>query len=104
MRALFALALLPLAMIGCTPNIPVEDSFGTSALVPVGGIPPEFAEFNAYDPTINPLLAAQSCATSYQPLDQKSIGAAPGQMIYVNGRCRTHVPLIGDLSELPRLP
>jgi len=26
-------------------------------------------------------------------------GAAPGQMIYATGRCRTHIPLIGDLYE-----
>ena len=99
MRALFASVVVPLLMIGCTPNIPVEDSFGTSALQPVGAIPPEFAAINAYDPTINPLLADQYCATSYQPLDQKIIGAAPGQMIYATGRCRTHIPLIGDLYE-----
>jgi hypothetical protein len=101
MRALFALGLVPLWLIGCTPAIPVEDAFGTSALAPVGAIPPEFAEFNAYDRSINPLLADQLCATSYQPLEEKALGAAPGQLVYAGGRCRTHIPLIGDLSELP---
>src|SRR5205814_10224214 len=104
MRALFAMVLMPALIAGCTPSIPVEDSFGTSALAPVGGIPPEFAEFNAYEPGINPLLADQLCATSYQPLEQKVIGANPGRLVYASGRGRTHLPLFGDVSELPRLP
>jgi hypothetical protein len=101
MRVLFALMLMPLLIAGCTPGIPVENSFGTTALAPLGNIPPEFAAFNAFDPSINPLLADQYCATSYQPLEQKALGAAPGQLVYAGGRCRTHIPLIGDLSELP---
>lgn len=101
MRAFFALGLISLLLIGCTPAIPVDDGFGTSALAPTANIPPEFAAFNAYDRSINPLLADQLCATSYQPLEQKALGAAPGQLVYAGGRCRTHIPLIGDLSELP---
>ena len=76
MRVFFGLLLLLPGIAGCTPFIPVKDDFGTSALVPVGDIPPEFAEFNAYDPGVNPLLADQICATPYQPLEDKSVGAA----------------------------
>lgn len=87
--------LLPLVT-GCTPRIPVKDSFGTSTLVPSPDIPPEFAEFNAYDPSINPLLGDQICATEYQQIEAKSIDAVPGRIVQANGRCRTHVPLLGD--------
>jgi|SRR5579872_870381 len=104
MRALFALIVAPLLAVGCTPGIPTDDSFGVSALAPVGGIPPEFAAFNAYDPTVNPLLSDQYCATAYEPLDQKVIGADPGRLVYTTGRCRTHVPLIGDVSALSHFP
>ena len=47
---LSALALTCLLIAGCTPYIPVKDEFSTSALKPTGTIPPEFAEFNNYDP------------------------------------------------------
>jgi hypothetical protein len=100
MRALPVLVLLSslgaVMMSGCTPSIPVKDDFGTSALVPAGPIPPEFAEFNAYDPTVNPLLADQMCATQYQQLQEKSVSASPGRIIRASGRCRTHVPIFGD--------
>jgi len=81
---------------GCTPSIPVKDDFGTSALVASGKIPPEFAEFNAYDASVNPVLADQMCATQYQPLEEKSLSATPGRLVQANGRCRTHVPIFGD--------
>jgi hypothetical protein len=100
MRALSALVLLSsltaALTAGCTPSIPVKDDFGTSALVMAGPTPPEFAEFNAYDPTVNPLLADQMCATQYQLLQEKSVGASPGRIIRATGRCRTHVPIFGD--------
>src|SRR4051794_4798782 len=71
MRALLIIAVLsvglPGVLPGCTPFIPMKDDFGTSALAPVGDIPPEFAEFNAYNPGVNPLLAYQLCATPYEP-------------------------------------
>jgi hypothetical protein len=95
MRAFFALMLLPCVLAGCTPYIPVKDDFGTSALAPAGVIPPEFAEFNAFDPGVNHLLAAQICATPYQPLEEKAIGASTGRLIQARGRCQTHIPLIG---------
>ena len=96
MRRLFALVLLPAIAAGCTPYIPVKDDFGTSALVPAGDVPPEFAEFNAYDPAVNPLLADQLCATPYEPLEAKSIGASSGRLVQARGRCQTHIPLFGQ--------
>jgi hypothetical protein len=95
MRILFALMLLSPIVAGCTPFIPVKDDFGTSALVPAGDIPPEFAEFNLYNPGVNGLLADQICATPYQPLEDKSVGAAPGRLVQARGRCQTHIPILG---------
>jgi hypothetical protein len=95
MRAPLALVLLTAIAAGCTPYIPVKDDFGTSALVPAGDIPPEFAQFNAYDPAVNPLLADQLCATPYQPLEEKSLGASSGRLAQLRGRCQTHIPLFG---------
>ena len=94
MRALLIVALLTV-LAACAPYIPVKDDFGTSALVPVGDMPPEFAEFNVYDPAVNTLLASQLCATSYQPLEEKSLGAASGHLVQARGRCQTHIPLLG---------
>jgi hypothetical protein len=95
MRALLAIALLPAIVAGCTPYIPVKDDFATSALAPAGDIPPEYAEFNVYDPGVNRLLAAQLCATPYQPLEEKVLGASPGRLVQARGRCETHTPLFG---------
>lgn len=96
MRACWGLGILLAGIAGCTPSIPVRDSFGTSALVRDGDVPPEFAEFNAYDPTVNPLLADQICATPYQPIEQKSVDGTPGRIVQARGRCHTHVPFLGD--------
>ena len=103
MRALFAVALLSSFAAGCTPYIPVKDDFATSALRPViaapgagrADIPPEFAEFNVYDPQVNALLADQVCATPYQPLEGKTLAASTGRIVQARGRCRTHIPLYG---------
>ena len=95
MRALLALVLLPAIVAGCTPYIPVKDDFGTSALAPAGDLPPEFVEFNAYDPAVNTLLADQLCPTPYQPLEEKSLGASSGRLVQTRGRCQTHIPLFG---------
>jgi hypothetical protein len=93
----FPIALLLAAFVaGCAPFIPVRDDFGTSAAVPAGDIPPEFAEFNAYDPAINPLLADQTCATPYQPQEQKYLAAAGGRIVQARGRCATHIPFWGN--------
>jgi hypothetical protein len=85
---------------GCTPYIPVEDDFGTSALKPTGNIPPEFAEFNNYDPGANALLADQICATRYIPLNEKSLRAAPGELIAADGRCRPYEVTIHTIDEV----
>ena len=95
MRALLALVLLPAIVVGCTPYIPVKDDFGTSALAPAGDLPPEFVEFNAYNPAVNTLLADQLCPTPYQPLEEKNLGASSGRLVQARGRCQTHIPLFG---------
>ena len=87
---------------GCTPYIPVEDAFGTSALKPTGNIPPEFAEFNNYDPSVNALLADQICATPYILLKEKSLRAAPGELIAETGRCRPYEVTIHNIEEVFR--
>ena len=95
MRALFALMLLTFVLPGCTPYIAMKDDFGTSALAPTSDIPPEFAEFNAYDPAVNNLVSNQICATVYEPIEERGVGAVPGSMIQARGRCRQHTPLLG---------
>ena len=85
---------------GCTPFIPVKGDFGTSALKPTGNIPPEFAEFNNYDPGVNALMADQICATAYIPLDDKSLRASPGELIAAQGRCRLYEVTVHNLEEV----
>ena len=103
MRLLFALGLCSVLLMSfssaCTPHIPVEDAFGTSALRPTGNIPPEFAEFNNYDPGVNALLAQQSCATPYILLADKSLRGAPGELIAASGRCQPYAIWINNLGE-----
>ncbi|MBV9828681.1 MAG: hypothetical protein JO001_23885 [Alphaproteobacteria bacterium] len=96
MRVILAVVLISLGLPGCTPYIPVKDDFSTNALVKTGDTAPEFAEFNNYNASVNPLLADQICATPYEPLQERSLGAAPGTIIEARGRCRTHVPLLGE--------
>ena len=99
MRALLAFAMLSAAVLlqaGCTPYIPAKEDFGTSALAPALDIPPEFAEFNAFDPAVNNLMADQICATSYQPLEARTLGASSGKLVDALGRCRHHVPFFGQ--------
>ena len=94
MRALLAALLLSSSLLtGCTPYIPVKDDFGTSALAPAGDIPPEFAEFNSYEPRVNALLAQQICATPYQAIDERGVAAAAGRLEQARWRCATHIPL-----------
>jgi len=95
MRVLLALVLLSGLVAGCTPYIPVKPGFGTTALTPVGDIPPEYAEFNNFDPGVNRPLAYQLCATPYQLYEEKTIEAVPGRLVQAYGRCRNHVPLFG---------
>ena len=104
MRRPFAFALVPVfaagLFAGCTPNIPVKSELGTSALKPTGNIPPDFAEFNSYDPEVNTLLADQICATPYIALADKSLRAAPGELIASQGRCRPYEVTIQNLEEV----
>jgi hypothetical protein len=104
MRHLLALGLLSVLGAnlsgGCTPFIPIKGDFGTSALRPTGNIPPEFAEFNNYDPAVNELMADQSCATAYIPFDDKSLRASPGELIARQGRCRFYEVTLSNLGEV----
>jgi len=96
MRLLFALTLLLPFVAGCTPYMPLKTDFGTTAAVPKGNIPPEYAGFNAYDPNVNPVLANQICATSYQPGYVTTSDANPGQLVTAHGTCAPHRPIVGN--------
>jgi hypothetical protein len=104
MRYSLALGLLAVLGInftsGCTPFIPVKADFGTSALAPTGNIPPEFSEFNQYDPGVNALLADQICAMPYVTLADKSLRASPGELIAGQVRCRPYEVTIRNLEEV----
>jgi hypothetical protein len=82
--------LLVALVAACTPYIPVEDAFGTSALRPAGTIPPEFAAFNNYDPRVNALLADQLCATPDTLLVTQPAPAAPGEVVGATARCQDY--------------
>lgn len=99
MRTLPAFALTCLLIAGCTPYIPVRDEFDTSGLKPTGTIPPEFAEFNSYNPQVNPLLADQICATPYELQVLKSAEAAPGEIVAATGRCQTYAPALSKFVQ-----
>lgn len=95
MRRLLALALLPALLGGCADRIPVKADFGTTALKPSGPMPPEFVEFNNYDPRINALLSDQLCTTRRVVLTQKIHRAEPGELATWRGPCeRYRVTLI----------
>ena len=96
MRALCPLAIIGLLLSCCTPEIPVKPGFGVSALSPVGNIPPEFIEFNNFDPQVNDLLANQICATPYVRTVDNSVSAVPGEIIAANGHCQIHRPFVGN--------
>ncbi len=101
MRIFSALALVSLLAAGCTPYIPVKPAFGVSALTPTDTIPPEFAEFNSYDPQVGTLLADQICATPYEIEVEKSLEAVPGEIVSAAGRCRRYVIPLPDLGGDP---
>ena len=96
LRVVWLVLLVWVGVTACTPFIPVKDDFGTSATAPAGDAPPEFAEFNAYNPGVNPLLADQLCATPYEPLDEKNVAASGGRIVQAKGRCATHRALFGN--------
>lgn len=95
MRVLLGVGLLSALLAGCTPYIPIRDDFGTSAAVPNGEIPPEFASFNVYSPRVNGLIASQLCAVPYEPRSVTYLGGSPGQIVQTRVRCQTHIPIIG---------
>lgn len=99
MRTFSAFALLFLLVAGCTPYIPVKDAFGVSALKPTGTIPPEFAEFNNYDPRVDTLLADQICATPYEPQVEQSAEAVPGEIVAATGRCQPYADTLYNLNR-----
>jgi len=92
---IYVLAFTVPVLASCTPYIPAKLDFGTSAAVSKGDLPPEYAKFNAYDANVNPLLANQICATSYQPNDLTTADASPGQLVTAHGTCAPHRPLTG---------
>jgi hypothetical protein len=96
MRPLVVLALVSPLLAGCTPYMPMRTDFGVSALAPAGDIPPEFAAFNAYDPGLNPVMAAQLCATRFDPRETATTDAQPGQLVTTRGTCAAHIPIIGN--------
>jgi hypothetical protein len=104
MRSLLAFALLPVLLGGCVPEIPVKPDFGTSALQPAVNIPPEFAGFNNYDPTVNPLLARQLCATPYVVQIEEMAPAVPGTLDVAREQCRTYAASLGQLEHLQSGP
>jgi hypothetical protein len=99
MRTAPALVLLCLVAAGCTPDIPIKDEFGVSALKPTGEIPPEFAAFNRYDPRVNSLLADQLCATPDQTQVVKALEAVPGEILAAQVRCETYQPFFANLGR-----
>jgi hypothetical protein len=96
MRLLSALALVVPLVAGCTPYIPMKADFATTAAVPQGEIPPEYAKFNNYDPKTSAVLANQICATPYQPNTVTTRDASPGQMVTATGTCEPHQPILGN--------
>ena len=99
MRILLVFALPAALLGGCTPFIPIEDAFGTSALKPTGNIPPEFAEFNNFDPQANTTIADQICATPHILLTERSLRAAPGEIVTWDGRCEQYQIRLDNLAE-----
>ena len=83
----------------CTPFIPINDAFGTSAAKPTGNIPPEFAEFNRYDPQVDALVTDQMCATPYVLNTERSLRATPGEFVEWIARCEQYEIRLDNLAE-----
>jgi hypothetical protein len=99
MRLCFVLALPAVLSSACTPFIPIKDAFSTSAVIAAGNIPPEFAEFNRYDPQVNAIVSDQMCATPYILNTEKSLRATPGEFIAWSGRCEQYKIRLDNLAE-----
>jgi hypothetical protein len=98
-RPFLVLALPATLLVGCTPFIPIKDSFTTSAVKPTGNIPPEFLEFNNYNPQANAVIADQICATTYFLNTEKSLRATPGELISWTGYCQPYEIRLDNLAE-----
>lgn len=97
---LLVLLALPAALLGgCTPFIPIVDTFGTSAARATGNIPPEFLSFNNYDPQVNAFVSDQMCATPYILDTEKQLRATPGEFIVWTGRCEPYEIRLDNLAE-----
>ena len=99
MRLFFILALPALFSGACTPFIPIKNAFSTSAVKPTGNIPPEFAEFNRYDPQVNAVVSDEVCATPYILDTEKSLRATPGEFVSWSGRCEQYEIRLDNLAE-----
>ena len=99
MRLLLYLALPAALLGGCTPYIPIEDAFWTSAAKPTGNIPPEFVAFNNYDPQTNAYLTDQMCATPFILNTEKSLRATPGEFVTWTGRCEPYEIRLDNLAQ-----
>ena len=96
MRLLSGLVLVVPLLAGCTPYLPMKADFGTTAAVPTGTIPPEYTQFNAYDPNVNLVVANQICATGYELAKVTTSPASPGELVSATGTCARHQPILGN--------
>jgi hypothetical protein len=101
MRLALAVALLSLLLAGCADQIPLKSGFGTTGLEPVGSIPPEFAEFNNYDPGVGALIADQLCAEPDILLEAKNLPGEPGELLADHWRCRPYVTAVHVATGIP---
>ena len=99
MRISLYLAFPAALLAGCTPYTPIKDDFTTSAAKPVGNIPPEFLEFNSYDPQVNAFVTDQMCATPYILNTEKSLRATPGEFVTWTGLCEPYEIRLDNLAE-----
>ncbi len=97
-HAFLILATAAAVLGGCANPIPVRRGIGTSALEKKGEIPPEFAEFNNYDPRVNALLAGQICATPYRVLQQKTMPMEPGALVAWRIECTPYRLPVSDFT------
>ena len=100
MRLFLVLALPAAALSAAAPlSSRSRTHFGTSAVRPTGNIPPEFLEFNSYDPQVNAVIADQICATPYILNTEKSLRATPGEFVAWIGRCEPYEIRLDNLAE-----
>lgn len=98
-RGLLYLALPAALLGGCTPYIPIVDTFGTSAVQAIGNIPPEFLAFNNYDPQVNAFVSDQMCAMPYILNTEQALRATPGEFVTWTGRCEPYEIRLDNLAE-----